>query len=78
MRITFLGFENSHALCAGAQEPMQLTSDMLIELSGNNLRVWEQSPTTGLRCLYVASVTPDNTAAVKLASGKRLVSTQSP
>lgn len=56
MKITLLGFENSHAFHVGESDATQPTSDLLIEQSGDVIRVWEQNPMTGMRCLCVAPV----------------------
>ena len=57
MKITLVGFENSHAFHVGESDATQPTSDLLIEESEGVIRVWEQSPTIGMRCLCVAPVT---------------------
>jgi hypothetical protein len=57
MKVTLLGFENSHAFHVGESDAMQPTFDLLIEKSGDIIRVWEQSHTTGLRCRCAAPVT---------------------
>jgi hypothetical protein len=56
MKVTLLGFENSHAFHVGESDAMQPISDLLIEQSGDTIRVWEQGPTIGLRCRCAALV----------------------
>lgn len=56
MKVILLGFENSHVCHVEESDATQPTSDLLIEQSGDVIRVWQQSPTTGIRCLCVAPV----------------------
>ena len=70
MKIILKGFASVAALPAAEQEALPPTFVMVIEVSGNYLRVWAENPTTGRRSLCAGAVIMNSMDKVKEISGR--------